>query len=107
MRQACERPKPSRPGFWTTAVDLKAGIQRVVAKLPAWDVRKVWASLPRGQVIVEQSNRRWATDLTTVWTREAGLAAIVPMVECGDRVALACGVSKSQEAVVVLHPGRW
>lgn len=58
----------------------------------------------RGQVVVAESNRRWATDLTTAWTRQDGLAAIVPVVDCGDRYALACEVSKSQEAPVVLFP---
>jgi hypothetical protein len=32
----------------------------------------------RGSVAVPESNRRWATDLTTVWTREDGLVALVP-----------------------------
>lgn len=58
----------------------------------------------RAQVVVADSNRRWATDLTTVWTRRDGLAAIVPVVDCGDRYVLACEVSKSQEAPVVLFP---
>jgi putative transposase len=58
----------------------------------------------RGQVIVPDSNRRWASDLTTVWTRHDGVAAVVPVVDCGDRVVLACGVSKRQEAPMVLTP---
>ena len=61
--------------------------------------------VPRStQVVVAHSNRRWATDLTTAWTRQDGLAAIVPVVDCADRYALACEVSKSQEAQVVLFP---
>jgi len=58
----------------------------------------------RGHVAVAQSNRRWGTDLTTVWTRQDGLAAVVPVVDCGDRYVFACEVSKSQEAPVVLFP---
>lgn len=58
----------------------------------------------RGQVVVESSNRRWASDLTTVWTRRDGLVAVVPVVDCGDRVALEIGVSKSQESPAVLAP---
>lgn len=58
----------------------------------------------RGQVCVPESNRRWASDLTTVWTRRDGVVAVVPVVDCGDRVALACGVTKCQEAPFVLDP---
>jgi putative transposase len=58
----------------------------------------------RGHVTVADSNRRWATDLTTVWTRRDGVVAVVPVVDCGDRVALACTVTKSQEAPHVLAP---
>lgn len=58
----------------------------------------------RGQVVVADSNRRWATDLTTVWTRQDGVACVTPVIDCGDRIVLACGVSKSQEAPVVLAP---
>ena len=130
-------PRASRPGPWSTAVELEAGIRRVVAANPAWGVRKVWATLRReglvagrnrvwammqklglvlppmreregpairGQVAVESSNRRWASDLTTVWTRRDGVVAIVPVVDCGDRVALEIGVGKSQESPAVLAP---
>ena len=58
----------------------------------------------RGQVMVPYSNRRWASDLTTVWTRRDGTVAIVPVIDCGDRCALACAVTKSQEAPAVLDP---
>jgi hypothetical protein len=33
-------------------------------------------------VATTSTNRRWATDLTTVWTKEDGLIAVVPVVEC-------------------------
>jgi len=58
----------------------------------------------RGHVAVPDSNRRWAGDLTTTWTRQEGLAAITLIVDCGDRVALAASVSKSQESPAVLAP---
>jgi putative transposase len=61
-------------------------------------------NLPRGQVVVPQSNRRWATDLTTQATVRDGVIAIVPVVDCGDRVVLAIELTKSQEAPAVLRP---
>ncbi len=57
-----------------------------------------------GHVSVPESNRRWATDLTTVWTRDDGVVAVVPVIDRGDRVALACDVTKSQESGPVLDP---
>lgn len=58
----------------------------------------------RGQVAVPTSNRRWATDLTTVWTKQDGLVAVVPVIDCGDRVLLACDVTKSQTSEAILAP---
>jgi putative transposase len=57
-----------------------------------------------GQVSVPESNRRWASDLTTVWTRRDGWVAIVPLVDCGDRSVLQWEVATSQESPVVLAP---
>ena len=59
---------------------------------------------PRGHVAVPESNRRWATDLTTQWTARDGVVAIVPVIDCGDRVALAIELAKSQQAPSVLRP---
>lgn len=59
---------------------------------------------PRGHVAVPESNRRWATDMTTQWTARDGVVAIVPVIDCGDRVALAIEITKSQEAPAVLGP---
>jgi putative transposase len=59
---------------------------------------------PRGQVAVPASNRRWATDLTTQATTRDGVVAIVPVIDCGDRVALAIELTQSQEAPAVLRP---
>jgi putative transposase len=59
---------------------------------------------PRGQVKVADSNRRWASDLTTTWTRQDGMVALVPVIDCGDRFVFEIGVSKSQESPIVLGP---
>jgi len=100
------------------------GVRKVWATLRRQELRvsckRVWAMMkhlglvlpaaehhdsPRfGHVATVESNRRWATDLTTVWTRQDGLVAIVPVVDCGDRFALECQVTKSQESSPVLLP---
>lgn len=59
---------------------------------------------PRGQVTVPFSDRRWATDLTTVHTRDDGMVAIVPVIDCGDRFVFGVEVTKCQEAPSVLAP---
>lgn len=56
----------------------------------------------RGHVVVASPNRRWATDLTTVWTRREGTVAIVLTVDCGCRSVLDVTTTKSQEAPSVL-----
>jgi putative transposase len=60
----------------------------------------------RGSVAVELPNRRWATDLTTVWTKEDGTVAVVPVVDCGCRSVLQLGVTKAQASGAVLAPLR-
>lgn len=60
--------------------------------------------VPRGHVAVPDSNRRWATDLTTVWTKQDGTVALVPVIDCGDRVVFEIEVTKSQESPAVLAP---
>lgn len=59
-----------------------------------------------GTVAVPDSNRRWGTDLTTVYTRQDGLCAVAPVIDFGDRVLLGIGVSTCQEAEMVLAPVR-
>lgn len=88
---------------------LRAGLKRVWAIMKADGLTlepvAVRESPGRyGHVSVPESNRRWATDLTTVWTRQDGVVAVVPVIDCGDRVALACEVTKSQESGPVLAP---
>jgi putative transposase len=56
----------------------------------------------RGQVVVAEPNRRFATDLTTVWTRLDGLVAVVLTVDCGCRSVLDVTATKSQESGPVL-----
>ena len=60
--------------------------------------------LRRGHVVVPESNRRWATDLTTTWTARDGTVALVPVIDCGDRVVFDVAVTKSQESPAVLAP---
>ena len=57
---------------------------------------------PRGTVAVEFPNRLWGTDMTTTWTKEEGLVAIVPVIDCGCRSLLELRVTKSQESPAVL-----
>jgi transposase InsO family protein len=56
---------------------------------------------PRGHVVVPEPNRRWATDLTTVWTRRDGVVALVPTIDCGDRT-VGITVTKDQHGPAVL-----
>lgn len=56
---------------------------------------------PRGHVAVPEPNRRLATDLTTVWTRQDGVVALVPTIDCGDRTAVMT-VTKDQHGPAVL-----
>jgi putative transposase len=88
---------------------LRAGLKRVWAVMKADGLTlepvAVRESPGRyGHVSVPESNRRWATDLTTVITRDDGVVAVVPVIDCGDRVALACRVTKSQDSGAVLSP---
>lgn len=61
-------------------------------------------STPRrpGHVVVPEPNRRFATDLTTVWTRQDGLVAVVLTVDCGCRSVLDVTATKSQASAPVL-----
>ncbi len=47
---------------------------------------------------------QYGGEVTTVWTKRDGLVAVMPVIDCGDRVLLACDVSKSQESSAVLAP---
>lgn len=125
-------PLPSRPRH-TSAEVVLAAIREVIAREPAWGVRKVWATLkrdglkvsrkrvwalmhahglvlardrepgetPRGHVAVPEPNRRFATDLTTTWTKRDGVVAIVPTIDCGCRT-VELVVTKDQHGPAVL-----
>lgn len=58
----------------------------------------------RGTVAVEEPNRRWSTDMTTVWTRKDGWIAVTPVIDNGCRCVLEFGVSKGQDAPTILAP---
>jgi transposase InsO family protein len=53
--------------------------------------------------VTPEPNRRWATDLTTVWTRRDGWVAVVPTIDCGCRSVLALAVTKDQSAPAILR----
>jgi putative transposase len=55
-----------------------------------------------GSVVVAEPNRRFATDLTTVWTRRDGLVAVTLTVDCGCRSVLDVTATVSQASGVVL-----
>jgi transposase InsO family protein len=126
---------PARPGVASAEAVLKA-IRAVIAREPAWGVRKVWATLrrdglrvsrkrvwalmnahglvlaserepggppPRGHVVVPEPNRRWATDLTTVWTGREGWVAVALTIDCGCRTLLGLDVTKDQSAPAMLR----
>ena len=106
------------------AVEAAWGVRKVWAALRRRGLRvsrrRVWALMhaqglvlarerepggppPRGHVVVPDPNRRWATDLTTVWTRREGWVAVVPTIDCGCRSVLALDVTKDQSAPAVLR----
>jgi putative transposase len=91
-----------RQGLVASHKRVWAVMHRLGLTLPPVAERREEAA--RGHVTVADSNRRWATDLTTAWTRRDGVVALVPVIDCGDRFGLACAVTKSQEAPAVLAP---
>lgn len=60
---------------------------------------------PRGgTVIVPKPNRRWSTDMTTVWSRKDGWVAVTPVIDNGCRTVFEIGVTKAQDAPAILRP---
>jgi len=55
-----------------------------------------------GSVAVPEPNRRFGTDLTTVWTKRDGVVAIVPTLDYGCRSALSLIVTKDQHGPEIL-----
>ncbi len=87
--------------------DLRVGHKRVYALmreagllLPADGNR---LPSPRGTVAVEEPNRLWATDMTTVYTRLDGWVGVTPTVDCGCRSLLGCTVSERRDAPTLLE----
>lgn len=90
---------------------LRVGARRVWATMRALGLclppaREREPLLPRGKVVVPEPNRRFGTDLTTVYTRKDGLVAIVPVIDCGCRSLLALSATKAQDSRSVLAPVR-
>jgi len=116
LEAGIRRVVAEHPGWGTRKVWAVLRRQKVVAsRTRVWRMmralgltlpppRERTPDAPRGHVVVPDSNRRLATDLTTVWTRQDGVVALTPVIDCGDRVVHACGVCKSQEWDAVLAP---
>ena len=116
LEEGIRRVVATHPGWGSRKVWARLKREKVVAsKNRVWammralglvlaPVKEREPTVQRGQVVVADSNRRWASDLTTAWTSRDGWAAIVPVIDCGDRYGLACDVMKSQEAPMVLSP---
>ena len=86
--------------------DLRVGRRRVYALmkeagllLPADGFR---LPSPRGTVAVEEPNRLWASDMTTVYTRLEGWVGVTPTIDCGCRSLLGCVVAVEQDARTLL-----
>lgn len=120
VRDAIERVVKDHPAWGVRKVwaslrrvpyDLWVGHRRVYALMKDMNLCLVNnPPAPRvlrlGQVVVEQPNRRWATDLTTVWTKDDGLVAVAIVVDCGCRSVLEVNVTKAQDSPAVLAPLR-
>jgi putative transposase len=109
--QAKAHPAWGYRKLWATLrrAGMAVSLRRVYELCRAWRLllppdRPNRQPAPRGHVTVPDSNRRWATDLTTVWTPSDGLVAVTVLVDCGDRSVLGLTASKSQDAPTVLGP---
>jgi putative transposase len=90
---------------------LKAGLNRVYALMKKCGLLLQSSGKLRviplfGRVCVEESNRRWATDFTRVWTTLDGWVAVIPVIDCGDRFLLGLEASKSEDSLHILSPVR-
>jgi putative transposase len=87
--------------------DLRVGKKRVYALMKAegliFERNRREDERLQGHVTTAEPNRRFATDITTVWTRRDGVVAVAPTVDCGCRSALGIVVSKSQDAPTILR----
>ena len=120
LKEAIQRIADAHPAWgvrkvWATLrrrpYELRVGRRRAYALMKAMGLtlppdRKPRNRLTYGHVVVEEPNRRWATDLTTTWTAQHGLVAILIVIDCGCRSVLQAVVSKCQESPAVLAPVR-
>lgn len=115
LREAITKVADENPAWGTRKVwaslrkaDLRASYKRVWALMKAMGLAFAASTHrdvdTRGHVAVPASNRRWATDLTTAYTLRDGWVAVVPVIDCGDRVVFDIEVSKSQDSGSVLRP---
>jgi len=117
LRDAIQRVVDSQPAWGVRKVwarlrredyDVRVSRKRVYATMKSMDL--VFTAAERhekrhlGSVAVPESNRLWATDLTTVWTKRDGLVAVAPVIDCGDRLLLDFEVTKSQMSHDILRP---
>lgn len=107
---AAEHPAWGVRKVWATLRrdGLGASMKRIYALMKSMNLTLPAAprrgTATRGHVAVSQSNRRWGTDLTTVWTRLDGWVAVAPVLDYGDRYLLDIAVTKSQDALAILAP---
>lgn len=115
LKEAIQRMVDAHPGWgvrkvWAALrrIEIRASQKRIYALMKSMGLTFVApcqrAKDTNGHVTVPDSNRRWATDLTTIVTRLDGTVAVMPVIDCGDRFLLDIEVSKSQEAPSVLLP---
>ena len=91
-----------RRGYWVSRKRVWALMKAEGLTLPQGERRETPGRY--GHVAVPDSNRRWGSDLTTVWTKADGNVAVVPVMDYGDRFVFRCDVTKSQESAPVLAP---
>lgn len=86
--------------------ELRVGKNRVYALMKAAGLLlppdRVRTPSPRGTVAVEEPNRRWASDMTTVYTARDGWVGVTPTVDCGCRSVLSVVIAKEQDAATLL-----
>lgn len=115
VKEAIKEVVKENPGWgvrkvWATLrrTERRASYKRIYALMKAmgltFEVGTHRTKDTSGHVAVPESNRRWATDMTTVWTRQDGNVALVPVIDCGDRFVFEIGVSKSQDSWALLKP---
>lgn len=120
LRAAIEEVVKAHPAWgvrkvWATLrrspYGLRVGHRRVWAHMKAMGLcltanRARQEQPDQREVMVQEPNRRWGTDMTTVYTADEGLVAVSVVIDYGCRSVLALGVTKSQESWALLAPVR-